>query len=257
MSEVDALWQKYKEKGDLKAREEIILKYAYLSKYVVDRMCIRASALLSHDDLVGYAVIGLIDAVEKFDPYREIKFQTYAITRIRGSVLDALKSLDWLPRSVRESGQEMSKTMARLEVELGRTPSDEEVASAMEIGIDQFNRITTSTGQAAMLSLEDLVANGQDYTTDSGLGNGGYMDSDPLLAAEMEERTNLLAKVIGELPEREKLVVSLYYKEGLTLKEIAQVLSVTESRACQIHSKAMIRLHGKLARFSDLMLTTV
>jgi len=256
MSQVDALWLQYKEKDDAKAREQIIMKYAYLAKYVVDRMCIRTSNVMAYDDLVSYAVIGLINAVERFDPYRAIKFQTYAITRIRGAVLDALKSMDWLPRGMREAGQEMTRTMARLEAETGRTPSDEEVAAAMDVSIDELGRIVTSTGQSAMLSLEELISTGEDYSSESGLGNGSYGGIDPSSSAEAQERKRLLAKAIDELPEREKMVVSLYYKEGLTLKEIAEVLSVTESRACQIHSKAMIRLNGKLSRFVDLMLAS-
>lgn len=254
MSQVNALWQKYKLNNDLKAREQIILEYAYLAKYVVGRLNLKPSASLAYDDLVSYAVIGLIEAVERFDLAREVKFETYAITRIKGSVLDALKSLDWLPRSVRNSEMELRRVMGRLEAELGRVPSDAEIAEEMGVTIDHLGEIIASSGQAAMLSLEELMLAGEDYTSDSGLGICADLGCDPFRAAELEERKSMLARAIGDLPEREKLVISLYYKEGLTLKEIAQVLSVTESRACQLHSKAVIRLNGKLSRHSDLML---
>ena len=254
MSQEDKLWQRYKLQGDLQAREQIILAYAHLAKYVLDRMHVRPSAAIGYDDLLGYAIVGIIDAVEKFDPSRDVKFETYALARIRGAVLDAIKSLDWIPRSVRASEQELRRTLARLEAELGRPATDEETAEAMGIGVDKLNEILAGVGQTAILSLEELMLYGDEAAIGSGLGSSVDFASDPFLAAEMEERKHLLARAIGELPEREKLVVSLYYSEGLTFKEIAQVLGVTESRICQLHSKAVVRLHGKLARHADLML---
>jgi RNA polymerase sigma factor for flagellar operon FliA len=237
----------------MQAREELILEYAYLAKYVVDRMGIRPSVAISKDDMLSHAIIGLIECVERFDPSREVKFQTYAISRMRGAVLDAFKSLDWIPRSMRESGQQMIRVMAGLEAEIGRPPSDAEVAEAMGIDTDALNEITMANAQSVMQSLEQIILAGEDEGSLSGV-TGAYQGNDPMLAAEAEERKQMLAKAIDQLPEREKLVISLYYKEGLTLKEIAQVLGVNESRACQIHGKAVMRLNGKLARFADLLL---
>jgi RNA polymerase sigma factor FliA len=254
MSGLDTLWQQFKRNGDLKAREQLILEYAYLAKYVVDRMCIRPTVAVSRDDMISHAIIGLIDAVERFDPSREVKFQTYAITRIRGSVLDALKSVDWIPRSLREASNELTRTMARLEIELGQIPSDEEVADAMGIDVDRLNEIVTATGQSVMQSLEQVILGGDDETSFTAMTTGVYGETDPIRAMEEEERKRLLAKAIDQLPERERLVISLYYKEGLTLKEIAQILGVNESRACQIHGKSVMRLHGKLSRFADLLM---
>lgn len=254
MSNVDGLWRRYKSQNDSQAREQLILEYAHLTKYVVGRLNVRPSAVVSYDDMLGYAVIGLIDAVEKFDLGKAVKFETYAVTRIRGAVLDALKSLDWVPRSVRSSAQELKRTMAALEARLGRPVADEEIADEMGVGIDELNDLLSNTGQSAMLSLEELMVYGEDYSTDRGLGTSSDLSFDPMFSAEADERKRILASAIGELPEREKLVVSLYYKEGLTLKEIAQVLGVTESRTCQIHSKAVTRLNGKLTRHADLML---
>lgn len=254
MPNVQHQWKRYKAHRDPKAREEIILAYVYLAKYVVDRMPVRPSAVISHDDLVSHAVVGLIDAVEKYDPSRDVKFETYAVTRIRGSVLDALKGLDWMPRSLRSTEQELKRTFAGLEAKLGRAATDEEVAGALGISIDELHERLSDVGQSALLSLEELMMYGEENTGLAGLCSRPGPESDPLLSAEMGQRTKLLASAISGLPDKEKLVISLYYNDGLTLKEIAAVLGVTESRACQLHSKAAVRLHGKLARHEDLLL---
>lgn len=255
MSDLNILWARFKKKSDLQARDELIKAYAHLARYAVDRMNLRPSGVMSRDDLIGHAVVGLIDAVDRFDLNREVKFETYAMTRIKGSVLDALKSLDWMPRSIRNSEMELKRTMARLESELGCPPSDEQVAEAMGITVDKLNGLLASVGQSAMMSLDELMLRGDDC--DGGCNIGAAPDDafNPMASVELEERTKILAKAIGELPEREKLVVSLYYKEGLTLKEIALVIGVTEGRVCQLHSKAVMRLNGKLARHRDLMLS--
>ncbi len=254
MPNVEHLWKRYKARRDPKAREEIILAYVYLAKYVVDRMPVRPSAAISYDDLVSHAVVGLIDAVEKYDPSRDVKFETYAVTRIRGSVLDAKKGLDWMPRSLRATEQELKRTFVGLEARHGRPATDQEVSEALGIGVDELHERLSDVGQSALLSLEDLMIYGEENTGLAGLCSLPDPESDPLLSAEMGERTRLLASAISQLPEKEKLVISLYYNDGLTLKEIAAVLGVTESRACQLHSKAAVRLHGKLARHEDLLL---
>ncbi len=254
MPNVDRLWKRYKLHMDSEAREQIILAYAYLAKYVVDRMPIRPSAVTSYDDLVSHAVVGLIDAVEKYDPSRDVKFETYAITRIRGSVLDALKSIDWVPRSLRSTEQELKRAFAVLEATLGRPATDEEVAAALDISVDELHRRLSDIGQSALLSFEELMIYGEENTGLAGLCSRPDPESDPMLCAEMGERTKLLASAISQLPEKEKLVISLYYNDGLTLREIAAVLGVTESRVCQLHSKAIVRMHGKLARHQDLLL---
>jgi RNA polymerase sigma factor for flagellar operon FliA len=254
MAQTDGLWRRYKEKGDIEARERLILAYAHLAKYVVDRMHLRPSAAMGCEDLVGHAVVGLIDAVQRFDPARDVKFETYALPRIRGAVLDAIRGQDWIPRSVRSSEQELRRALAELEGRLGRPPTDAETAEMMGVGIDRLHEVLADVGQAAMLSLEELMLYGEEGGGQDILSSAPDSASDPILAAELEERKQLLADAVGRLPERERLVISLYYKEGLTFKEIAQVLGVTESRACQLHSKAVVRLHGKLARHADLML---
>lgn len=255
MLKMNDLWQRYKTQMDSEARQQIILAYAYLAKYVVDRMNLRPSAVVSYDDLVSHAIMGLIDAVEKFDIGKDVKFETYASVRIRGAVLDALKSLDWRPRSVQSSATELKKVFAKLEACLGRAVTDEEVAAEMGIDIDSLNDMLADIGQASVMSLEELMVYGEE--------NGGLAgfdsdpDDDPAFSVVLSERKRLLATAIENLPEKEKLVISLYYKEGLTLKEIAAVLCVSESRVCQLHSKAVVRLHGKLARHEELLLAAV
>jgi RNA polymerase sigma factor for flagellar operon FliA len=254
-SNLQNLWKRYKFQNDPKAREQLILSYAYLAKYVVDRMPLQQSAVVGYDDLISYATLGLIDAVERFDLERDVKFETYAITRIRGAVLDALKALNWLPRSLRSEEQKIRKGFAELEAKLGRPATDEEVASALGITVDELQERLAAVAQSAVLSLEELVMNGEEVV-DSFSAGDACSTRDPQSAVEQSEKTRLLAKAISELPEKEKLIISLYYSDGLTLKEIAAILGVTESRACQLHSKAVIRLHGKLARHADLLLTS-
>ncbi len=253
MPNTDDLWRRYKRHADPEARERLILAYAYLARYVVDRMPVRPSAVTSRDDLVSHAVVGLIDAVEKYDPSRDVKFETYAITRIRGAVLDALKSLDWMPRSLRSAEQELKRVFAGLEASLGRAATDAEVAEELRITLDELHERLSEVGQSALLSFEELMIYGEENSGLAGLCSRPDPDSDPLLSAEIGERTRLLASAISQLPEKEKLVISLYYNDGLTLKEIAAVLGVSESRVCQMHSKAVVRLHGKLLRHAELL----
>lgn len=257
MSQVNDLWQRYKIKGDEKAREELVLSYAYLAKYVLDRMHLRPSGPLGYEDLLGYAICGLIDAIERFDISREIKLETFAMPRIRGAILDAIKSQDWVPRSVRASVSELKRTVARLEAQLGRSATDNEIASAMDISIDDLNDLLSNVEQSSILSLDELLMYGEESKSGSSLSATASMGFDPLYAAEVEESKSILADALKDLPEREKMVMAFYYKEGLTLKEIARILNVTESRICQIHSKAIIRLKGKLERHSDLMMAVV
>ncbi|MDO8586206.1 MAG: FliA/WhiG family RNA polymerase sigma factor [Armatimonadota bacterium] len=254
MSEVNELWRKYKTQADDDARQQLITRYAYLAKYVIDRMLVRPNSVMSYEDLLGHAVVGLIEAVERFDPARGVKFETYAIVRIRGAALDAIKSLDWTPRSVRSSEQELRRAFAELEARLGRPATDAEIAAELNMNEEDLSDALAHVGQSALLSLEDLMVTTDDSANMSALAGTSAPFEDPILAAELDERKRFLAAAIDSLPEREKLVISLYYKEELTLKEIAAVLGVTESRACQLHSKAIVRLNGKLARHKDLLL---
>jgi len=252
-TQTNELWRRFKQEGDLSAREEIILTYTYLAKYVVGRLLVRPNSVLSMDDLIGHAAVGLIDAVDRFDPSKGIKFETYAVIRIKGSVLDALKSIDWIPRSTRATDKQIKQTYASLEAALNRPATDEEVANALGMDIDTLNTVLADVGQSIVISMEDLLTYGEDsHNFEDGLPTDTSLS--PLAAAESSIRKQLLAQAIDDLPEKEKFVIGLYYGDGLTLREIAEVLGVTESRVCQLHSKAAARLHGKLARHADLLL---
>lgn len=241
----DRLWRQYKSGGDQYAREQLITSYAYLAKYVVDRLSFTVVGAASHDDLIGHAVVGLIEAVEGFEPERGLKFETFAIPRVRGAVIDALRNLDWAPRSVRKDESDLRRVCAEAEAELGRPPTDEELADRLGIEVTQLEEKLALVGRSSLLSLDETLSAGIE------IGSPDASSDDPYVAAQKAERARLLAEAIDQLPERERVVVSLYYADGLTLKEIAEVLGVTESRVCQLHAKATLRLNGKLARHSD------
>lgn len=240
------LWKEYKESGSEYAREELISEYAYLAKYSVDRLNLCPSGALGYEDLIGHAVVGLIHAIERFEPERNIKFETYAITRIRGEVIDIIRSLDWTPRSVRKNETMLRDAFAKAEVALGHPPTDMEVADFLEISMTEFEKMIADVGQSAILSLDEILSSGVDFSNTNPDDEFG----DPADKAQIKEHKRLLAKAIDELADRERTVVSLYYYENLTQKEIAAVLGVTESRVCQIHTKAVLKLTGKLSRAS-------
>ena len=240
----DKLWLEYKRNGSEQAREGLITEYAYLAKYAVDRLNLAPSGALSHEDLIGHAIVGLIDAVEKFDLSRKVKFETYALARIRGEVIDVIRTLDWAPRSVRKQEADLRKAYARLEIELERPATDREVADHLGIGVAELEKMLADVGQSALLSLDEVIANGGDILASS----ADEAFNDPAERAERAEQKRLLARAVDELPERERTVVALYYYDKLTQKEIAAVLGVTESRVCQIHTKAVLRLVAKLSR---------
>jgi RNA polymerase sigma factor for flagellar operon FliA len=243
--ELKDLWRRYKDDADEKARERLVLAYAPLVKYVAGRM---ASGLPSHveeADLISYGLLGLISAIERFDPGREIKFETFAITRIKGSIIDELRSLDWVPRSVRTKAREIERANAKLEHELHRAPTDQEMADQLDITVEEsLVRISNSS----VVALDEL------WTVSDASGDQvSLLDTiqdttalDPATEMDTTEMKDRLADAIARLPEREKLVVALYYYENLTLREIGEVLGVTESRVSQLHTKAVLRLKSRL-----------
>ena len=245
----DRLWQQYKTDGDQHAREQIITSYAYLAKYIVDRLSFPVNGATCQEDLIGHAVVGLIEAVEKFEPERGLKFETFAMSRIRGAVIDALRSLDWAPRSVRKDESDLRKACAEAEAELGRPPTDQELADLLGMDLTDLEQKLALVGRSSLLSLDEALSAGFEFS--SAPSEPDEFRDDPYVSAQKEERARLLGDAIDELPERERLVVSLYYGDGLTLKEIAEVLGVTESRVCQLHAKATLRLNGKLTRNAD------
>jgi RNA polymerase sigma factor for flagellar operon FliA len=222
-------------------REDILRRYLPLVRRVVQRLAVRKPPHIELDDLVSWGIVGLLDAIEKYDPKKEALFSTYAQFRIRGAILDHLRSLDWVPRSVRQKAALIEKVSHELEGRLGRPASDEEIARELELSLPQYQELIGKVGEMTLFSLEDLGFGGAEER----LGNDNEdeeADADPLRALLSQERVHLVADAIGHLPEREKLVIALYYNEDLTMKEVGGVLGLTESRVSQLHSQAMLRL---------------
>jgi RNA polymerase sigma factor for flagellar operon FliA len=242
------LWARYADTRDVELRDRLILHYAPLVKYVAGRVGSGLPAHVEQADLVSYGTFGLIDAITRYEPTREVKFESYAMSRIRGAIIDELRSTDWIPRSVRMKARQFERAVAQLESTLQRTPTDEEVAEAMDMDVEEIRKFL---GQ---LSLVNVVALDELLVDDDGGSAPRLVDTlqdstalDPQAMAEHGEARQLLARAVEQLPDREKVVVSLYYFEGLTLAEIGRVLGVTESRICQLHTKAVLHLRTKLA----------
>jgi len=246
--ELGRLWDSFKGDESDAAREKLILHYAPLVKYVASRVATGLPSSVEQADLVSYGVFGLIDALHKFEPGRGNKFETYAIPRIRGAIIDELRAMDWVPRSVRFKAREIEKAHAALETNLKREPTEKEVAKHLGMSLVELHDVITQISFVSVLALDEVISVGGDrsetVTVLDTLADMGTGD----LASGMEgqETRVLLATAINSLSEREKLVVTLYYFEGLTLAEIGGILGVTESRVCQIHTKAVGSLRGHL-----------
>ena len=247
------LWREFKQTGDAALRERLILHYSPLVKYVAGRVGVGLPPNIEQADLVSYGIFGLIDAIEKFDLSRAIKFETYAISRIKGAIIDELRAIDWIPRSVRYKAREVEKAYAALETRLFRTPTEAEVAAELNISLEDLHAIFSQVSFVNVVALDELLNVGGERGDKLSLVDTleDTRAEDPVMAFETEETKYLLARAINTLPEREKIVVTLYYYEGLTLAEIGQVLGVTESRICQMHTKAVLQLRGKLADQRD------
>lgn len=245
---VRELWTRYKTSKDMDARERLILAYAPLVKYVAGRMSSGLPAHIDEADLISYGLLGLIGAVERFDPHRDIKFETYAVSRIKGSIIDELRSLDWVPRSVRSKAREIERVCADLENELQRAPTDEEICDALGMTQYEFHHALTQISNTSIVALDELwEISGSDGDTASLIETiEDPKARDPSRMLDLTEMKAQLARGIDALPDREKVVIALYYYENLTLREIGEVLGVTESRVSQLHTKAVLRLKGRL-----------
>jgi RNA polymerase sigma factor for flagellar operon FliA len=247
--ELQELWKRYKATSDERARERLVVAYSPLVKYVAGRMSSGLPAHVEESDLISYGLSGLISAIERFDLTREIKFETYAITRIRGAIIDELRTLDWVPRSVRARARQFERVNMKLEARLQRAPTDEEMATELEISLEDFQEQLVQISNSTIVALDEMWnvsdASGDQVSLLDTLPDTGAPDPQTLVdESELRER---IADAIAALPEREKLVVALYYYENLTLREIGEVLGVTESRVSQLHTKAVLRLRSKLA----------
>ena len=245
---IGQLWAEYKGSKSLEARDRLIVHYSPLVKYVAGRVSVGLPQNIEQADLVSYGIFGLIDAIDKFDPGRNIKFETYAIARIKGAIIDELRSIDWVPRSVRAKARSVEKAYAKLESRLLRTPTDAEVAEEMGISERELQQIFQQVSFVGLIALDEMLSvsgeRGESTTLGDTIADKG---EGPMDALEVEETKETLATAINRLGDREKIVLTLYYYEGLTLAEIGEVLGVTESRVCQIHSKAVLQLRSRLA----------
>ena len=246
MSE-DELWSHYKRTREPAVRDAFIRQYAPLVKYVAGKVAASMPNSVEFDDLVGFGVFGLLDAIEKFDPEKNVKFKTYAVTRIRGAIFDELRSIDWVPRSVRQKTKEIEEAIVGLEATLGRPATDSEIAGSLGLSEDELLKTMLKISGTSVLSLNDVWYSGDDSDKIS-IGDSIESPSsfNPDASVEREEIKRVIVQAISELPEKEKKVLVLYYYEDLTLKEIGQVLEVTESRVSQLHTKAILRLRAKL-----------
>jgi RNA polymerase sigma factor for flagellar operon FliA len=243
----DELWKEYCKTRDPKIREIFIKQYALLVKYVAGKIAVGMPHNVEFDDLVGCGTFGLMDAVDKFDPEKNVKFKTYAVTRIRGAIFDELRSIDWVPRSVRSKTREVEDAIGALEARLGRTATDQEIASSMGIDEGEYLKILTKISRTSVLSLNDVWFSGDENDKVS-IGDSIESPSslNPDVIAERNEIRRVIVEAIKDLPDKEQKILVLYYYEDLTLKEIGQVLDVTESRVSQLHTKAILRLRSRL-----------
>jgi len=244
--EIVTLWERYKADDDAGARERLILQYAPLVKYVAGRVSVGLPATIEHADLVSYGMFGLIDAIQKFSLEKGVKFETYAISRIKGAIIDELRSIDWIPRSVRSKARDVEKALTSLEVQLRRTPTEQELADQLGLGVKELRQTLTQVSLVSLVALDETFS-GEESERQA------LVDTlrdpravDPESSFEDAEQRTLLAEAINRMTEREKTVIVLYYFEGMTLAQIGQVLGVTESRVCQMHTKAVLGLRAKM-----------
>ena len=246
--ELRDMWRRYKGDGDAKARERLVVAYSPMVKFVAGRLGAGLPSHVDDADLISYGLMGLIGAIERFEPERGIKFETFAMTRIRGAIIDELRSLDWVPRSVRSRAREIEAAQTKLEHELQRAPTEEELAAKLGIDEDELQSSLLEIANSSVYALDELWT-----VSDSSGDQVSLLDTisdpradDPQESLDSSEIKDRLTDAIASLPEREQLVVALYYYENLTLREIGEVLGVTESRVSQLHTKAVMRLKSGL-----------
>ncbi len=251
MTKVDDLWVEYKKNKTKEIKNELIENYIPLVKVIAGRVCMQVGQYVEFDDLVSYGIFGLIDAIDKYDFRTGNKFDTYASLRIRGSIFDAIRKMDWIPRSIRQKKKEIEEAYVKLEQFYGRVPTDKEVAEFLEVSIDEYNVLVKKSNISAIVSLDEQINDDSDSTfmelsITSDLGN-------PEENIHKQDVKEMLVAALETLNEKEKIVISLYYFDELSLKEIAAVLSVTDARISQIHSKALFKLRTKLGKHQDIL----
>lgn len=253
--DIDKTWQTYFKNKEAplgqKAKEELIVHYSPMIKYVVGRLNIYVGSSMDKEDLISYGIFGLIDAIEKYDDMKGVKFETYASLRIRGAVLDGVRSLDWVPRSQRQKSRQLDAAYTFLEGKLGREPEESELAEYLEISLGQLQEEIKKSSLVSLVSLDDYL----DQNHEGNFEPAENEETSPEAVFAKQELKKEIAKAIKTLSEKEQMVVALYYYEELTLKEISRVLELSESRVSQIHSKAMLKMRTKLEKHKSFLLT--
>lgn len=249
-SERHELWNKYMKTRSAEVREQLIIEYANLVNIVAGRMGMYLGYTVEYDDLVGYGIFGLIDAIDKFDLDKNVKFETYASLRIRGSILDQIRKMDWVPRTLRQKQRQMDTAASKLEAEYGRTATPEEIASELDLTVEEYNAWQNEAQFTNLVSLDDYLEQGGDARLDAA---GSARFEQPEQAVQKEELKQMLMDALKTLTEKESYVITLYYYEELTLKEISRVLDVSESRVSQLHTKALVKIKNQIGDSAELL----
>lgn len=246
LQSVNQLWHDYKKYKDKKTRDALIIYYSPLVKYVASRVAVGLPRSVDQSDLASYGIFGLIDAIEKFDPSRNVKFETYAMTRIKGAIIDQLRATDWVPRSVRAAMKQLKRAYDKLEIELKRSPQDKELAQEMGITEEELYAIYKKIAATGIVALDEVLG----YMERSTQIKDNVVDKTDSPSSQVEEKElkEILRAGLKKLPERERIVLTLYYFEGFNLAQIGQTLGVTESRACQIHARGVVLLRSVIEK---------
>lgn len=235
-NDVEYLWRSYLDHGDLNAKSGLVEQYLPLVKRAVSRVRPFLPDFVQEDDLIGYGFVGLLEAIDRFEPHKGVPFEAYAVKRIQGSILDGLRAMSWLPRNLHRKARQVEETIDELRSHLGRQPTEEEVADGLGVSVQDYQTLLHDVGPVALMPFDEITEHG-----------GEDKSAQPWRRIEKDELLAAVAVCIEELPEREKLVVTLYFQRDLTLKEIAQVLGVSEGRACQLKTQALLRLRAALS----------
>lgn len=252
MDNMERVWKAYYKTKDPKLKEKLILEYAPLVKYVAGRLIVHIGQHVEFEDLISYGIFGLIDAIDKFDFDKGVKFETYASLRVRGAIIDNIRKLDWVPRTLRQKNKQLEQAYSELELDLGREPTEEDLASKLNLPLAEVQELLKKTSVVSLISLDDYL----DQNHEVSFSGHSSQSETPESHYEKQELKQILADAIDKLSEKEKKVITLYYFEDLTLKEISNVMGVSESRISQIHSKAVLRLQTKLGKHKSILYVT-
>ena len=250
MENGEQIWKQYCETKDRALKDKLIIEYAPLVKYLAGRLSVHIAHRIEYDDLISYGIFGLIDAIDKYDYTKGVKFETYASLRIRGAIIDNIRKLDWVPRTLRQKNKQLEHVFSELEFELGREPKEEEIASKLNISVGKTRDLIKKASITSLISLDDYLEQNHE---DSFFSDEALDSYTPESHYDKKELKNLLTEAIDNLLEKEKQVITLYYFEDLTRKEISRIMGVSESRISQIHSKAVMKLQSKLGKYKSVM----